>query len=266
LVLGGAFPAEAQNRANQVFATVANEQMAARNAEHVRLMAEVEFVRGLLEGERRDEGLLLLDDEEMRESLLERSEATLADAELALVYLGQHPLREGSSARIAAAEQAVERTAQAILRSRTSWAGVQASQRDAVANALIGRGLAVDPQVQRAALSQTLAEADVEQVQQRAAVERYREVVAQGDGNSIVRTLPDRSIFLARHMTRLLNNPRARSRGNDDRHPSRADGDAVELNLSESRDAAIELAVAVEAARVEMLQAVIDALEGVLGG
>jgi len=268
LVLAQPAASLAQSRANEVFATVANEQLAARNAEHVRSMAELRFIQGLLEGDRRDEGLLLLDDEELRESLLERSEATLADAELALAYLEQHPLREGSSARIAAAEKAVTRNADAILRSRTTWAEVQASQRDAVAGALTGRGLAVDPEVQRAALTLALAEADVEQIQQQAAVDRYREVVAQGDSNSVVRTLPERSIFLARHMTRQLNNPRARSRGGNDRtsHPSKADPDSVEKSLTASRDAAVELAVAAEAARVEMLQAVAVAMRGMLEG
>lgn len=251
-----------QSRADQVFATVANEKMATRTAEHIRLTAELVFIRELLAGDRRDQGLLLLDDEELRESLLERSEAKLADAELAAVYLDKHPLREGSQARIEAAERAVERNAEAILRARTTWAEVQAAQRDAVAGALSGRGLTVDAPAQRAALDLALAEADVERIQQQAAVDRYRETVDQGDSNSIVRTLPDRSVFIARHLTRQLNNPRARPQASAEggNHPSRADADEVEKNLEASRDAAVELAVAAEAARAEMLQVVADAL------
>ena len=257
------FDAPAQSRADQVFAAVANEKLATRSAEHVRLVAELGFVQELLEGDRRDEGLLLLDDEELRESLLERSEAMLADAELELAYLDKHPLREGSSARIAAAEQAVDRNAEAILRARTTWADVLAAQRDAVAGALAGRGFGVDAPMQRAALELALAEADVERIQQQAAVDRYRETVDRGDGNSIVRTLPERSIFIARHLTRQLNNPRARPKAAADggSHPSRADADVVEQNLASSRDAAVALAVAAEAARAEMLQAVAVALD-----
>jgi hypothetical protein len=249
---------------DDAFTDLASTALAEREAERIRLQAEVAFVSGLMVAGAGEPGMLLLDDGELRDALLERTEAGLADAELALVYLETHPLREGSQARIRAAQTAVDRGADTVLQSRLTWVEVLTSQRDAVLEALATRGLTIEPQALELALQQALAEAQLDRIQQEAAVAHYRDLVERGDTDNLLRLLPERSSFEARYLSRLARGSRSgrgnRGRGSSSDRTARSDPRAAQGLYGEALTDAVNLALATEEARVQMLRAVETAL------
>lgn len=245
---------------NPMFTSLANEKWAARDAEHVRVRAELAFLEALLGSERRGVALWLLDSEDMEDCLVEKAEAEAADAELAAVYLDQHPLRVGSQARIAAAEKAVSHFAEAILRGREALAEVLDAERNALRGALVARGAAPDPAVRRTALLRQHAELEVERLQQQAAVIRYREMLAKADTAGLLGALPDRGTFLAQRTSRRLHNPRSGSATRGEAPPSRVQQREAQEQLEAVLMTQLEQAIAAEEARIELDEAVQEAL------
>ncbi len=256
--------ARAQSPAyDTAFTDRASTEIATREAERVRLEAEVGFLSGLMIAGAIEPAMLLLDDEELRDALLERTEAGLADAELALVYAESHPLREGSMARMRAADNGVERTAQTVLDSRMTWLEVLTSQRDAVLKALAERGLTIAPHAMDLALQQALADAQLERLQAEAVVAHYRDLLDRGDVDNLLRLLPESTSFQAVYLARVGRGGRGgrgdRGRSSSDRTARNDPKAAQELN---ARALATSLYQALEAeeARVQMQRAVETAL------
>lgn len=252
--------------ANPVFAALANEKWAARSAEHARTLAELAFLEQLLASDRRDVALLLLDSDDIRDCLVEKAEAEAADAELSSVYLDKHPLRVGSVARIAAADQAVAHFVESELRGRQALAEVLEAERGALQGALVARGGAADPAARDLALRRLHAELDVDRIQQEAAAGRYRVMLEQGDSAGLLGCMPERVTFLAQRTARRLNNPRTEDARYGESHPSRAQQKEFRQQLEAVLLQQLELAIAAEEARIELDVAVRDALAAALGG
>lgn len=251
---------------NPAFAAMANEKLAARDVEHLRAVAELAFIEPLLASDRREVALLLLDDADLRDCLVERAEASAADADLATVYLEQHPLRMGSTARLSAAEQAVERFVVSAVRGRQAMAEVLDAERAALRGALEAQGHAPDPEVLRAALRRLDAQLEVDHIGQRAATHHYRVMLELADVPGLLGALPERVTFLAQRTSRLLNNPRAASLVYGEKHPSRVQQREAAEQLEVALDEQLTTAIAAEEARIELGEAVQAAVAVALAG
>ncbi len=266
ILLGTAAGPAAGQAPNPVFAAMANEKLAARDADHLRAVAEVAFLEGLLASERRDVALLLLDDEDLRDCLVERAEAAATDAELATTYLEQHPLRVGSMARVSAADQALEHFAVSAVRGRRALAEVLDAERAALRGALEIQGLAIDLDAHRAALQRLDAELEVEGIGQRAVTGHYRALLEQSDVAGLLGALPERVTFLAVQTSRRLRNPRADSLRYGENHPAMVQQREARAQLEGALDEQLENAIAAEEARIEMGEAVQAAVAEALQG
>jgi hypothetical protein len=249
---------------NPVFAAMANEKLAARDVQHLRGVAELAFIEALLASERREVALLLLDDEDLRDCLVERAEAVAADRDLAATYLDQHPLRMGSMARVSASEQAVEHLVASAVRGRQAMVEVLDAERGALRGAIEAQGGAPDPEVRRGALLRLDAELEVEHIGQRAATNHYRVMLEQSDVPGLLGALPERVRFLAQRTSRLLNNPRAASLVYGENHPSRIQQKEAAEQLQVALDEQLTTAIAAEEARIELGEAVQAAVTEVL--
>lgn len=222
-------PARGQ-AANPVFAAMANEKLAARDVEHLRAVASA------------------------------------ADADLATVYLEQHPLRVGSVARVSAAEQAVERFVVSVVRGRQAVIEVLDAERTALRGALEAQGHVPDPEALRVVLLRLDAELEVEHIGQRAATHHYRVMLERADVPGLLGALPERVAFLAQCTSRLLNNPRAASLVYGEKHPSRVQQREAAEQLDVTLDEQLTTAIAAEEARIELGEAIQESLTAALEG